>query len=263
MSSACASVAGALAAFSMVLAGCGGDSLAGKTTTTTNGGGGVVALGPDGRPIAGVVVLAARSWDPERGTWGGVDTLRGDAAGMVLLPNERYAFLEVRDVANPLGSWTKGVVMREGTTLALALDTLRILRGNWADRARAGRARFYLDSSFRSIRLSDTGTGFDLPRRGRTYRVLLPLPLRHHRHRAVPTRFPGWSSSGDLRGIPFREPVDRRVRAHNELRPQSGNSRFPQVLERFRKVHPDLGVPRARRRNLPRPRRHPDAMSDR
>lgn len=140
--------------------GCGGDSIAGKTTTTTNGGG-VAAVAPDGRPIAGVVVFAARSWDPVSGTWGEVDTLRGDSAGHVLLPTGRYAFVEFRDRAHVLGAWSKGVVVGEGPTRVWVLDTLRSVRGLWADRAGVGSGRLYLDSSFHSVALQDSGDRFD------------------------------------------------------------------------------------------------------
>ena len=43
-----------------LLSACGSDSVAGKTTTTGNGGG-IVALGPDGRPLAGCLALTARN----------------------------------------------------------------------------------------------------------------------------------------------------------------------------------------------------------
>lgn len=181
MSRGFGSAAGTLASFAMLLGACGGDSVAGKTTTTTNGGG-VAAYAPDGSPIAGALVLAARSWDPERGTWGEVDTLRTDLGGKALLPSERYAFLEIRDVANSLGSWTKRLVVPEGTTRVLRLDTLRSLRGTWADRVGSGAGRLYLDSSFRSTALGDTSTAFDfgLVPPGR-YDLMLTTPVHGRR----------------------------------------------------------------------------------
>lgn len=151
---------GMLAAFASLFGGCGSDPIAGKTTTTTNGGG-VVAVSLDGHPIAGVVVFAARSWDPVTGTWGEVDTLRGDSAGHVLLPVDRYAFLELRDRANVLGAWAKGVIVSDGATRVWVLDTLRSVRGRWADRAGVGPGRLFLDSSFRSVALDDSGGRFD------------------------------------------------------------------------------------------------------
>lgn len=155
-----AALVGALA----LVSGCGGDSVAGKTTTTTNGGGGVVARAPDGRPLAGALVLAARTWDSARGVWGAIDTLHCDAAGTVLLPTDRYAFLEIRDRSQQLGAWIKAVEVPEGSVRSLTVDTLRPLRGQWADRATTRAGRFYLDSSFHSADLGDLGTSFDFGR---------------------------------------------------------------------------------------------------
>lgn len=134
------------------LSGCGSDSVAGKTTTTGNGGG-LVALGPDGQAISGCVVLAARSWDPVRGVPGTVDTLHSDSSGQVALPQETYAFLEIRDSAQALGVWSKRIFVPEGTRRTFVLDTLRTLEGHWADRSGILEGRLYLDSSFRSAPL--------------------------------------------------------------------------------------------------------------
>lgn len=140
-----------------LLAACGNDSVAGKTTTTGNGGG-LVALGPDGHPLAGCIALAARSWDPVAGRPGSIDTLRGDATGTVILPEDSYAFVEIRDSARPLGAWIKRVVMAQGDRRDVALDTLRAIHGRWPDRSTSGSGRFYLDSSLQSASLGDDGS---------------------------------------------------------------------------------------------------------
>lgn len=140
-----------------LLAGCGTDAVSGKTTTTGNGGG-LVALGPDGRPAAGCLVLAARSWDPERGVPGPVDTLRGDATGFVRLPVGQYAFVEVRDEVRSLGAWVRRVSLAEDQRQGLTLDSLRAVRGRWSG---AGGGRIYLDSSFQVSPVAEDG-GFAL-----------------------------------------------------------------------------------------------------
>jgi len=142
------------------LVGCGTDSVAGKTTTTGNGGG-LVAMGPDGRPASGCLVLAARSWDPVRGAPGTVDTLRSDSDGRVELPQEAYAFVEVRDETRGLGAWMRRVSVSEGSFERLSLDTLRGVRGRWSSGGVAAEGRMYLDSSFQSSALgSDGGFAF-------------------------------------------------------------------------------------------------------
>lgn len=123
-----------------------------------------MARAPDGRPLADALVLAARTWDSVRGTWGEVDTLRSDATGTVILPNDRYAFLEIRDRTNLLGAWIKRVEVPEGSFRTWTLDTLRSLRGTWPDRATTGAGRFYLDSSFHSTDLGVVETSFDFGR---------------------------------------------------------------------------------------------------
>jgi hypothetical protein len=142
-----------------LLVSCGTDTVAGKTTTTSNGGG-VVALGPDGKPLAGCVAFAARSWDPLAGKPGIVDTLQGDSAGNIPLPLSNYAFLEIEDSARSLGSWTKRVVVPEGSRRTIVLDSLRLLQGRWADHASIIQGRLFLDSSFRSTPLQDSDGSF-------------------------------------------------------------------------------------------------------
>lgn len=141
------------------LAGCGTDSVAGKTTTTGNGGG-LVALGPDGRAASGCLVLAARSWDPVHGLPGTVDTLRSDATGNIPLPQETYAFLEIRDSTHSLGAWSKRIHVPEGTRRTIALDSLRTLEGRWADRPGILEGRLFLDSSFASASLRNADGSF-------------------------------------------------------------------------------------------------------
>jgi hypothetical protein len=145
------------------LSGCGNDSVAGKTTTTGNGGG-LVALGPDGQALSGCVVLAARSWDPVRGVPGIVDTVRGDAAGILRLPQETYAFLEIQDSGRTLGAWAKRVLIPEGSRRTMRLDTMRSIEGSWADRAGIVEGRIYLDSSFRSAPLRNADGRFSFGR---------------------------------------------------------------------------------------------------
>ena len=140
-----------------LLVSCGSDSVAGKTTTTGNGGI-VVALGPDGNPLAGCLVLAARSWDTAAGLPGTVDTLVADATGSVNLPEEAYAFVEMRDGARSLGAWIKRVAVAPGVRRLVPLDSLRPLSGRWADRASIGAGRLYLDSSLRSANLQSDGS---------------------------------------------------------------------------------------------------------
>lgn len=185
------SALGALAALAALFAACGGDSVAGKTTTTTNGGG-VAAFASNGRPIAGALVLAARSWDPDRGTWGVVDTMRTDSAGFASLPVERYAFLEIRERTHALGAWSRRIVVPEGSTRVWILDSLRPLRGTWADRAGSAPGRLYLDSSFRSTDLNETGTSFDF---GTvpvgTYELVLSTTDRGPRSMGSVSREPG------------------------------------------------------------------------
>ena len=140
------------------LVSCGYDTVAGKTTTTTNGGGTIVAVGPDGSPLSGAVAYAARSWDTLAGTPGIVDTLHGDSTGAIALARDAYAFLEIRDSSLNLGAWVKLVVVRDGNTRTIRLDTLRCLKGRWADRASVAQGRLFLDSTFRSESLPDDGS---------------------------------------------------------------------------------------------------------
>ena len=141
------------------LCGCGIDSVAGKTTTTGNGGG-LVALGPDGAPLSGCMVLAARSWDPVHGVPGSVDTVRSDATGNIPLPQESYAFLEIQDSTHRLGAWSKRIHVPEGTRRAIALDSLRTIEGRWADRSGILEGRLFLDSSFASTSLRNADGTF-------------------------------------------------------------------------------------------------------
>lgn len=143
-----------LPVLALLLGGCGMDPVAGKTTTTGNGGG-LVAMGPDGSPAAGCLVLAARSWDPVGGVPGAVDTLRVDKTGFVRLPAESYAFVEVRDEVRSLGAWVRRVSLAGDERKLLALDTLRAVRGNWGG---AGGGRVYLDSSFQSSAVASDGS---------------------------------------------------------------------------------------------------------
>ena len=136
---------------------CGSDSVAGKTTTTGNGGI-VVALGPDGKALAGCLVLAAREWDTAAGRPGTIDTLVTDSTGAVRLPVDAYAFAELRDGGRSLGAWIKRVAVAAGERRLVSLDSLRPLRGRWADRSSIGAGRVYLDSSLRSASLQDDGS---------------------------------------------------------------------------------------------------------
>lgn len=135
-----------------LLVSCGEDSVAGKTTTTSNGGD-LVALGPDGRPMPGCVALAARSWDPETGTPGITDTLRGDAAGRIPLGQDHYAVIEIHDATRAWGASLRRVSVAEGGRRSVPLDSLRPLAGRWADRIGISKGRLFLDSSFRSAPL--------------------------------------------------------------------------------------------------------------
>lgn len=145
-----------------LLVSCGDDTLAGKTTTTSNGGD-LLALGPDGAPIAGCVALAARTWNPVTGTPGVVDTLHGDAAGVVRLGEGGYAFVEIQDRAGRLGARIAGPRLLDKNRQSVALDTLRRLQGRWADRAGIADGRLFLDSSFSSASLAaeDGSFAFD------------------------------------------------------------------------------------------------------
>lgn len=147
-----------LLAIAGLLASCGTDTVAGKTTTTSNGGGGLVALGPDGHPLAGSIALAARSWDPLRGAPGAIDTVRADSLGHIALPDSLYAFVEIQDSAHLMGAWVKRLQVIEGRYSPIALDTLRSLQGTWADRAGIGQGRLYLDSSLASATLERDGS---------------------------------------------------------------------------------------------------------
>jgi len=152
-----------LAAGCLLFAGCGNDTVAGKTTTTTNGGGGkLLAVGPDGAPLSNCVALAARSWDPVHGAPGEVDTLTGDAAGIISLAHDSYAFVEVRDNSGKLGALARRVVGRDGIRQTVPLDTLRQIECRWADRASVSNGRMFLDSTFRSASVRPDGSfGFD------------------------------------------------------------------------------------------------------
>jgi len=138
-----------------LLISCGSDSVAGKTTTTGNGG--VVALGPDGKRLAGCIAFAARDWDSVSGTPGVVDTLLGDSSGIILLPNESYAFLEISNDARTLGAWIGRVAIADGNRQIVPLDTLRRIEGRWADRSEVGGGRMFLDSTFHSATLESDG----------------------------------------------------------------------------------------------------------
>lgn len=135
------------------LSGCGNDSVAGKTTTTGNGGG-LVAVGPDGQALAGCLVLAARSWDPVHGVPGVVDTLRSDADGLVRLPLESYAFVEMRDERRSLGAWKRRVSFAQDQRQVLRLDSLHAIRGRWKD---ASGGRMGIDSSFQASGIGTDG----------------------------------------------------------------------------------------------------------
>lgn len=142
-----------LGLFAGLLVSCGDDTLAGKTTTTSNGGD-LLAVGPDGTPIAGCVALAARTWNPVTGTPGVVDTLHGDAAGVVRLGEGGYAFVEIQDRAGRLGARIAGPRIIDKIRQSVALDTLRRFQGRWADRAGIADGRLFLDSSFSSAPLA-------------------------------------------------------------------------------------------------------------
>jgi len=142
------------------LSACGDAPLAGKTTTTSNGGGVVAVVGADGRFLAGCRVLAARSWDSLRGMPGVVDTLHSDSAGMIALPEDTYAFLEIQDSGHILGAWLKHISVPEGSLRTITLDTLRTLQGQWADRAAIVQGRLFLDSSSRSLSLRNADGSF-------------------------------------------------------------------------------------------------------
>lgn len=138
--------AGIAALLGALLVACGNDSVAGKTTTTTNGGD-LVALGPDGLPLAGCVALAARSWDTALSRPGELDTLRGDAAGRISLGGEAYAFVEIRDASGALGARVLLPRVDDGFRQSISLDTLRDVSGIWADRAGIADGSLVLDSS--------------------------------------------------------------------------------------------------------------------
>jgi len=139
---------------------CGNDTVTGKTTTTSNGGG-VLALGPDGRPIAGCIAFAARSWNPLVGSPGIVDTLRSDSSGTIQLSQSTYAFMEIHDSSLVLGSSTRRIDVPAGSRWTIVLDSLGTVRGRWADRASIADGRLFLDSSFHSTRLPEADDSFD------------------------------------------------------------------------------------------------------
>lgn len=138
---------------------CGDETVAGKTTTTTNGGG-VLALGPDGSPIAGCIALAARGWDPVRGIPGSVDTAWSDSNGVIALPQESYLFVEIRDGSRRLGSRVSALQGIDEIRQVIRLDTLRRISGRWPDRSGIAQGRLFLDSSFHSAALVDDDGAF-------------------------------------------------------------------------------------------------------
>lgn len=142
---------------------CGNETMAGKTTTTSNGGD-LVAIGRDGKPLAGCRILAARSWDSAAGKPGIIDTLYGDSAGVIDLPNAPYAFVEIQNWGGTLGAWLKRVPDSLAERTPVILDSLKRLEGRWADRARVGASRLFLDSSFRSAALASSDGSFDFGR---------------------------------------------------------------------------------------------------
>ncbi len=139
------------------LASCESNSVAGKTTTTTNGGT-VVALGPEGQPLPGCVLLAARQWDIPTSKPAWVDTAFGDSAGIIQLPQEAYAFLEIRNAAKGLGAWSKRIFIQEGDRQTIHLDTLREIHGHWTEGSGTAEGRMLLDSTFHSALLEANGS---------------------------------------------------------------------------------------------------------
>jgi hypothetical protein len=150
---------GALLALAGLFASCANDTVAGKTTTTSNGGD-LLALGPDGAPLAGCVALAARSWNPVTGKPGAIDTIRGDAAGVVRLGEGAYAFVEIRDGTGNLGGRIAGSRLLDKNRQSVPLDTLRRIQGRWADRAGIAKGRLFLDSSLASAPLGSHDGSF-------------------------------------------------------------------------------------------------------
>lgn len=162
-------LAAVCAAFSLSLASCDGDSVAGKTTTTTNGGGGLVATDASGAPVPGCRAFAARAWDSASGLPVRVDTLRADSLGIVHLPSERYAFVELRDPLGRRGAILRRVEVVDGIRRTVALDTLRAFRGGWPEGGGAASStRLYVDSSMESSSVSRDGSfAFDALPSGR------------------------------------------------------------------------------------------------
>lgn len=199
----------------VILVACGSDSLAGKTTTTTNGGD-LVALGPDGAPLAGCVALAARSWDTALSQPGPLDTLRGDSLGRISLGGEAYAFVEIRDASGALGARVLLPRVDDGFRQPVSLDTLRDLSGTWADRKGISNGSLVLDSSLVSAAtlLPDGGFTFRSVAPG-TYGLLLQESTRPARpfgevHLGAGSRGVRYTGSGnvvltgDTTGSPFR-----------------------------------------------------------
>lgn len=154
---------GLLTAGAIVLLSCGQDTVAGKTTTTSNGGD-LLARGPDGRPLAGCIALASRSWNQVSGSPGTIDTLRGDSAGRIRLDHDLYAVLEIRDATGFLGAAIRKLAVAQGENQAVALDSLRPMAGRWADHAGIARGRLFLDSSFQTASLAATDGAFRFER---------------------------------------------------------------------------------------------------
>ncbi|MCB9495736.1 MAG: hypothetical protein H6686_02505 [Fibrobacteria bacterium] len=156
-------IAGACAiGFAFLSVSCGNDSVAGKTTTTSNGGGKLLAIGPDGAPLADGIVLAARSWNPLTGKPGIVDTLRSDASGNITAPQVEYAFVQILDRTRTFGALVRNLSRLDDAPISVQVDSLHRIQARWPDRSGISSGRMFLDSSFSSTRLRQGDDSFIL-----------------------------------------------------------------------------------------------------
>lgn len=138
---------------SLLLLGCAGDQVAGKSTTTGNG---LLPLDESGQVVMGVAARGAHGWDSvaRRPT----DTVRlvQRADGWIDLEGQSWAFVELRDASGARGSLVRRVTDR--TTLELPLRAPLSLRARWLDHATFPGSRALAESTFATSPVGDSGT---------------------------------------------------------------------------------------------------------
>jgi hypothetical protein len=137
----------------LLLLGCAGDQVAGKSTTTGNG---LLPLDESGRVVMGVAARGAHGWDSvaQRPT----DTVRlvQRADGWIDLQGDAWAFVELRDSSGLRGSLVRRVA--DGTTLELPLQAPISLQARWLDHATFPGSRAIAESTFAAVPLDESGT---------------------------------------------------------------------------------------------------------